>query len=440
MWPARPLRRDLGIGSAVKRAVEGLGHNGGSRRLLSVAVELEGRIDPVRFVLSLADLDRPRSLAKVAEEAIIAGAGEAAGRPVPIAFGGFSFSPHGGTAGRWREFGSARVVVPRVLVASRSDRPATLVVSTLLEPGELPAEAVTRTIPDLLWFAEKPILPYDPFLQPSRRIESALLPAHYEAAVQRAKELIASGAARKLVIAREVIVHSSRRVSVPTIYDAMRQRFPSCFNFLISTGGGATFFGASPELLVRREGLRLTTMALAGSTRRSADPAVDRHFGEQLLRSATHREEHGIVVQRIVGELERHALWATAAEEPTIGRVANSKHHATAIRAQRAEPVSVIEAAGWLHPTPAVGGEPKEAALELIPTLEGFDRGWYTGPVGFCDANGEGEFCVALRCVLAADTEARCFVGNGIVRDSDPAAELAETELKLQAMLSLLTG
>jgi salicylate biosynthesis isochorismate synthase len=93
-----------------------------------------------------------------------------------------------------------------------------------------------------------------------------------------------------------------------------------------------------------------------------------------------------------------------------------------------------------MHPTPAVGGEPLERAGPLIPALEGLDRGWYSGPVGYTDASGDGEFCVALRCALLAGSVARCYAGNGIVRGSDPARELAETEIKLQALLPLLSG
>jgi salicylate biosynthesis isochorismate synthase/menaquinone-specific isochorismate synthase len=118
--------------------------------------------------------------------------------------------------------------------------------------------------------------------------------------------------------------------------------------------------------------------------------------------------------------------------------MANIQHLATPIRAQLAQPVGAIELAGLLHPTPAVGGEPFEAASPLIPALEGFDRGWYAGPVGWTDLDEDGEFVVALRCALLRDRLARCYAGVGVVADSDPAAELAETEVKLQALLPLL--
>jgi salicylate biosynthesis isochorismate synthase/menaquinone-specific isochorismate synthase len=191
---------------------------------------------------------------------------------------------------------------------------------------------------------------------------------------------------------------------------------------------------------VRREGHRVSTLALAGSTRRSADPAVDDHLGEQLLRNASYREEHAIVGRRIERMLRPHAIWVTAAPEPELVRIANIQHLGTPIRAQLAAPLDALELAGLMHPTPAVGGEPLSSAAPLIPALEGLDRGWYSGPVGWTDATGDGEFCVALRCALLRGPLARCYAGNGIVRDSSPPAELAETEIKLAALLPLLAG
>ena len=180
-------------------------------------------------------------------------------------------------------------------------------------------------------------------------------------------------------------------------------------------------------------------MALAGSTRRSSDPAVDDHLGERLLQSAKDRCEHAIVARA-------HRPLAAPARGLGRGRrraglvkVANIQHLATPIHAQLAEPRSAIELAGMLHPTPAVGGEPWPPG-ELIDELEHMDRGWYAAPVGWMDATEDGEFCVAVRSALLRDREAHLFAGNGIVADSDPAAELAETEVKLEAMLPLLSG
>ena len=177
---------------------------------------------------------------------------------------------------------------------------------------------------------------------------------------------------------------------------------------------------------------------LAGTTRRSADPAVDDLLGEQLLRGTKEREEQAIVVRRIERELRPVSVWVAAADEPVLVKVQNVQHLGTPIRAQLADPVPCVELAGRLHPTPAVGGEPRDAAARLIPALEGLDRGWYAGTVGWTDLSEDGEFCVAIRCGLLRGSVAHLYAGNGIVRDSDPADELAETEVKLQALLPLL--
>jgi salicylate biosynthesis isochorismate synthase/menaquinone-specific isochorismate synthase len=193
-------------------------------------------------------------------------------------------------------------------------------------------------------------------------------------------------------------------------------------------------------LLLRRAGAGAATVGLAGSARRSADPAVDDHLGEQLRQNPKERSEHEIVVRRIKRSLSPYAVWVEASPEPGLVKVANIQHLGTPIHAQLAEPRSAVELAGLLHPTPAVGGEPRAAALDVMSELEGLDRGWYAGPVGWMDAAEDGEFCVAIRSALLRDRIAHVFAGNGIVADSDPAAELAETEVKLGALLPLLTA
>jgi menaquinone-specific isochorismate synthase len=270
-------------------------------------------------------------------------------------------------------------------------------------------------------------------------LASVMPPEHYEAAVARAVELIGAGEMEKIVLAREVQVNAPRAYDPAAILGVLREAFGSCFVFCVGRGE-ATLVGASPELLVRREGHRVSTLALAGSTRRSADPAVDDHLGEQLMRDESYREEHAIVARRIERILRPHAIWVAAAPDPVLVKIANIQHLATPIRAQLAAPMEALALAGLMHPTPAVGGEPLRVVWPVIPALEGMDRGWYAGPVGWTDATGDGEFCVALRCALLRGAVARCFAGNGIVRESDPAAELAETEVKLAALLPLLAG
>ena len=165
---------------------------------------------------------------------------------------------------------------------------------------------------------------------------------------------------------------------------------------------------------------------------------MDDHLGEQLRQSPKNRDEQAIVQRRIQRTLDPVSVWVAAADEPSLIKVLNVQHLATPIRAQLSDPLPAVELAGRLHPTPAVGGEPRAVAEPMIPALEGLDRGWYAGAVGWTDLSEDGEFCVALRCALLRGDVAHLYAGCGIVADSVPADELAETEFKLQALLPLL--
>jgi salicylate biosynthesis isochorismate synthase/menaquinone-specific isochorismate synthase len=356
----------------------------------------------------------------------------------PVAVGGFAFADDGGSAPHWAGFEAADLIVPEVALARRG-ADVRLTLAIVAAADDVPEELATRLETRAGELRDAPLPLLDPAPAGRFRIASVAPPEHYEAAVARAVEEIRGGAFEKIVLAREVAVHAPAEHDAAAVFGVLRAAFESCYVFCAGRGDAA-FIAASPELLVRREGLRASTVALAGSTRRSADPAVDDHLGEQLMRSDKDREEQAIVARRIARALRPHSVWVAAPDEPAIVKVANIQHLATPIRAQLTHPRSVIELAGLLHPTPAVGGEPHGPAARRIPALEGLDRGWYAGPVGWTDANEDGEFCVALRCALLRGREARLYAGVGVVRDSDPAAELAETEVKLGALLPVLSG
>lgn len=400
---------------------------------------------PERFA-TVADRWRALAAAAVSDppgdptRGVAGGPGGAGGGP--IAVGGFSFAQDGGFSPPWGGFEPASLVVPEVALARDEHQGkcrVRLTLSALAAPDDTPEDLLARLLRRLEELRSRPLALLDPAPAGRCKVASTMAPEHYEGAVARAVELIRRGDLQKIVLAREVQVHAPSTYDPAAVFGVLRAEFPSCFVFCVGRGE-STLIAASPELLVRREGHRVSTLALAGSTRRSADPAVDDHLGEQLLRSEKDREEQAIVIRRIERTLNRHALWVTATPEPVLVRVANIQHLATPIRAQLARPLDAIELLELMHPTPAVGGEPLKSARPLIPALEGIDRGWYAGPVGWTDATGDGEFCVALRCALLRGDVARCYAGVGVVRDSDPAAELAETEMKLAALLPLLSN
>jgi isochorismate synthase len=367
-------------------------------------------------------------------------ADEPAGLPAgagPVWVGGFAFDPLGCEVGEWSSFPPALMVLPELALVRHQGR---VLLSASLVSGSGADDALSRLGRRLAALRADAALPMlDPDPAGASRVVSANPPETYEQAVAAAVRRIRAGELEKVVLAREVRVEAPAALDAAAIFGAVRDLFPSCFCFCAGSPEAA-FLGASPELLVRRRGAGAATVALAGSTRRSADPAVDDHLGEQLLRSPKNRREHEVVVRRIERRLRPSSVWVEAEAEPMVVKVANIQHLATPIHAQLTDPRSALELAGLLHPTPAVGGEPHDAAVALIEELEGLDRGWYAGPVGWMDAAEDGEVCVAIRSALLRDRTAHLYVGNGIVGDSDPEAELAETELKLDALLPLLAG
>ena len=354
----------------------------------------------------------------------------------PVWTGGFAFDPDGAASSAWSSFSPACLILPELSICRTGDE-CFLTVNLVVSPGDDAVVSVELIGARLSGLRGDPLPMLDPHPTGRPEIRSVRPPGDFEAAVTAATERIDRGEMSKVVLAREVTVEAAAAHDPAAVFGALREQFPSCFCFCCGTPEAA-FLGATPELLIRRSGAGASTVALAGSTRRSSDPAVDDHLGEQLLRSDKNRREQRIVAERIVRKLRPHAVWVQTAPEPEVIKIANIQHLATPVIAQLAEPRSAVELAGMLHPTPAVGGEPWPGAADTIADLEQMDRGWYAAPVGWMDATEDGEFCVALRSALLRDREARLFAGVGVVAGSDPAAELAETEVKLQALLPLV--
>jgi salicylate biosynthesis isochorismate synthase/menaquinone-specific isochorismate synthase len=380
--------------------------------------------------------DLTRECLRAVEGAV---ASEPAGLPAgagPVWVGGFAFDPEGASSATWSSFAPASLTLPELSLCRQGDE-AYASVNLLVSPNEDLNDAMARAEARVAGLRSAPLPLLEPHLTARPEIRSARPPGDFEIAVASATERIGNGELSKVVLAREVLVDAASAHDPAAIFGALREQFPGCFCFCCGTGEAA-FLGASPELLVRRSGAGASSVALAGSTRRSSDPAVDDHLAQQLLRSDKDRREQRIVAERIVRTLRPHSVWVEAAREPEVVKVANIQHLATPVIAQLAEPRSAIELAGLLHPTPAVGGEPWPEAATTIAELEQMDRGWYAGPVGWMDRTEDGEFCVALRSALLRDRTAHLYAGVGVVAGSDPAAELAETEVKLEALLPLL--
>jgi isochorismate synthase len=264
-------------------------------------------------------------------------------------------------------------------------------------------------------------------------------PESYGSAVGAALERLRHGSLRKVVLARTMEVEAGRELDPRRLVHRLRAVDPDCYAFAAPTGPGGVLVGATPELLVSRHGSEVRANPLAGSAPRSGDPQIDRANAEALGSSAKDREEHAIVVESVFAALDPLCTELRYDFEPALFPTANVWHLSTRFRGRLREPKpSALELASTLHPTPAVCGTPTADALELIDELEPFDRGCYAGPVGWVDANGDGEWAIALRCAELAGQHATLFAGAGIVADSEPAAELDETERKFRAFLDSL--
>jgi menaquinone-specific isochorismate synthase len=259
--------------------------------------------------------------------------------------------------------------------------------------------------------------------------------------VRRALAQIQVGALRKVVLARRVAVWGDQPFPVPVVIERLRRSHPSCFTFAApvppGTGDG-TLLGASPELLVQRRGGRVASRPMAGSTERGGSQADDRRLVSELRSSPKELDEHRVVVDDVSQRLS--ALCREVhVKGPQVVGLSSVTHLATTVSGRLKAPApSALALVGHLHPTPAVGGEPRDTALATIAELEGFDRGLYAGPVGWVDGRGDGDWAVAIRCATVDGRRAVLSAGAGIVAGSDPEAEWTETQAKLEPMLRAL--
>lgn len=387
----------------------------------------------------------------------------------PVAIGGFAFASDGPVAPEWAAFPAGALVVPRVTVAA-SGGGCWLTLAALVRPEEDRPPPVGESLvsileavmvnpvgvaPDAVSVAPDPVglppaavgvAPNAPSGPAGRAAPSATrlvieeipAPEAWKAAVAGAARAVRNGAFGKVVLARAVRVHDGRLDPIAAVR-RLSAGYPGCTVFAAARGEQC-FLGATPERLVRLDGGRVRATALAGSAPRGTTDEDDRRLGAMLLASAKDRIEHALVVDAL-----REAL-AVVCEELTVGpgpallKVRNVQHLCTPVEGRLRDRRTVLDLVSRVHPTPAVGGFPRDAAAMWIGRHEGLARGWYAGPIGWMDAAGEGEFAVAIRSALVGEAEALLFAGCGIVGDSDPEEEYAESWLKLRPVLSALGG
>ncbi|WP_432585086.1 isochorismate synthase DhbC [Streptomyces sp. HD1123-B1] len=262
-------------------------------------------------------------------------------------------------------------------------------------------------------------------------------PEAYGASVAAAVERMWRGEFSKVVLARTLELDSPAPLDTPAMLQRLARRDPSGYTFALPVAPDRTLLGASPELLVSRHGNRVVANPLAGSVPRSDDLAEDVRRAAALLKSAKDLYEHAVVVSAVHEALARHCTDMTVPATPTLVRTAAMWHLSTTVTGNLAAPdTSALELACALHPTPAVCGTPTDTARRVIRESEPFDRGFFTGIVGWGNADGDGEWVVTIRCAEAERNSLRLYAGAGVVAASEPEAETAETAAKFRTFLS----
>jgi menaquinone-specific isochorismate synthase len=372
--------------------------------------------------------------------------GDAPGRrgTGPLLLGGFAFAPGSARGGMtWLGFEDAGLVLPRLLLTIAGGN-AWLTASAIVEPaGALPGTGGGEQIAaglEATWAAidraESSAVPLTPAVD-ELRAASVVPEAVWQAAVIRLAGAVGRGRVDKVVLARQVEVRADAPIQVPAVLRRLEASAPESTVFAISRGP-RTFLGATPERLVRTEGHEFRTVAMAGSIRRGSDDDEDARLAAELLASEKEREEHRVVVDMLRETLGPLALRLDVEPAARVVRLRHIQHLVTLVSGRLRERAGILDLVDRLHPTPAVGGAPRQLALSLLEEEERLDRGWYAGPVGWLDRRGDGEFSVAIRSGVVNGASASLFTGCGIVADSEPAREWEESQVKLRALASAL--
>ena len=367
-------------------------------------------------------------------------AGDMAGAG-PTLMGGFAFDPEGPRTELWRDFPAAQLVLPRLHLARTRDE--CLLTTTVLVgiDGRLDIQPAMIARLRAAFLGDVARVP-GPGVALSTNAPLTYTDVRdaidWRATVCDAVSTIRTGKLEKVVLAREVRTRAPHDFDVTAALRQLRAAHPSCYVFGC-WHRDSVFLGATPERLVRVDGRCVRASSLAGSVRRGATPDDDAAQAAELFASTKDRAEHEIVRRALCEGLQRLCDDVTAADEPALLSLPHVHHLHTAVHARLRTGHTLLQLVAQLHPTPAVGGAPRNAALRFIREHEHLDRGWYAAPVGWLQRD-RGEFAVALRSALITGPEASLFAGCGVVADSDPDGEYAESLLKLQPMEAALVA
>jgi menaquinone-specific isochorismate synthase len=359
---------------------------------------------------------------------------------LPRLFGGFSFRPDFDPQGVWLAFPSAYFMLPRYLL-TRADGELWLTVNQVVGRHESTRQAWHAVYDEFEQISEQLTrLPMQPYAEDTaiQSIEYPLERDDWRAQIINATREIRRGALDKVVLSRISEIAFDRPLDPVNPLARLEAKYPDTYRFLIEPLRGHSFFGATPELLAEVNGRMLKTGALAGSIGRGDTPQVDDVLAQQLMDTPKERHEHDLVVTALRESLQPATAHLEIDNAPQILRLSNIQHLYTPVRGQLRADYGLLDIVERLHPTPALGGYPRREALEAVKRIETVERGWYASPVGWIDYHGDGMFAVAIRSAVRAGQTARLYAGAGIVADSDPDKEWAETGLKFRPMLAAL--
>lgn len=355
----------------------------------------------------------------------------------PRLFGGFAFQEDFVPDNTWSTFSTAQFVLPHYQLV-RAGAEQFLTINALVARDDNLSDSLHGLREALLarLAYEARHVPYP--LRPTD-IRYPMSAEMWAEIVGQATQAIKSGIIEKVVLSRVCEVKAAGPIDVAATLAYLDSHYADSYRFIFEPAPHHAFFGATPELLVRKDGRRIETMALAGSGARGGDKAEDERLGRQLLTSAKDRHEHQLVVDTIRRHLIEWADEVTIPDKPMLLKLRNIQHLLTPIQGVLRDPhADVLSLVRQLHPTPAMGGVPAAKALAFLQRAEPVPRGWYAAPIGWLDAHRDGVFAVAIRSAVTQYSRAWLYAGAGIVGDSEPGREWAETALKFRPMLGAL--
>lgn len=397
---------------------------------LGVCMEIQSEQASDRFTQVEDEWNHFIKDAVVIREQVIKGTG-------PVLFGGFSFDPLKEKTPLWIKYSDSLFHIPKYLltvVNGKSYLTTNLVctqhddISTFVKTGQERQE--------LLSYTNQPI---DVNLSQPIREKEVVNPDIWKQTVQDLVENLKNEELKKVVLARELRLLFNDNVSIEAVLNNLIKEQRESFTFAFESNGDC-FIGASPERLVKKEGMKLFSTCLAGSIARGKTDDEDSRLGEILLNDEKNLIEHHYVVEMIKEAMEEVCGDVSIPEHPSLLKMRDIQHLYTPVVGIANQDSSLLQVVDALHPTPALGGLPKREAVEKIRNIEKLDRGFYAAPIGWLDYEGNGEFAVAIRSALVQGNEASLFAGCGIVKDSDAESEYVETRIKFRPMLSALGG